>query len=153
MKKTDKKENEVNTLKIKEQRSYQVLMVFIIIFVILVAVFIYLFYTQLRKKNDELKKLNTTTNKLFSIIAHDLRSPFNTILGFSNLLKTNAKDLETAKIVKFSDHINSAAVNTLALLDNLLNWAKSQTGQITFNPEKLNLQPIVDQTIAILKPT
>lgn len=148
-----KKENEVNTLKIKEQRSYQVLMVFIIIFVILVAVFIYLFYTQLRKKNDELKKLNTTTNKLFSIIAHDLRSPFNTILGFSNLLKTNAKDLETAKIVKFSDHINSAAVNTLALLDNLLNWAKSQTGQITFNPEKLNLQPIVNQTIAILKPT
>ncbi len=99
-----------------------------------------------------LKELNATKDKLFSIIAHDLRSPFNTILGFSDLLSNNAKTYDTERIVKFSAVINSAAVNTLALLDNLLNWAKSQTGQITFKPVKLNLQPIIVQTIEVLNP-
>ena len=148
-----KKENVVNVLKIKQQRIYQVLMVFVILIVILIAVIITFFYTKLRHKNNELNILNTTTNKLFSIIAHDLRSPFNAILGFSDLLRSNAKTLDTSKIVKFSGHINSAATNTLALLDNLLNWAKSQTGQMSFKPAQLELQPIVTQSIEVLNPT
>ncbi|WP_111710018.1 ATP-binding protein [Lutibacter citreus] len=148
-----KKENVVNVLKIKEQRLSQNLMIFVILIVILIAIIIYVFYTKLRRKNGELKILNRTTNKLFSIIAHDLRSPLSTILGFSDLLKNNGKDLETRKIVKFSDYINSTAVNTLALLDNLLNWAKSQTGQISFNPVKLDLQAIITKTIEDLNPT
>ena len=148
-----KKENVVNLLKIKQQWTYQVLMIFIILIVIIIAIIIYVFYNKLRFKNKELKVLNTTTNKLFSIIAHDLRSPFNTILGFSDLLKTNATGLEITKIVKFSEIINSAASNTLTLLDNLLNWAKSQTGQISFEPTILNFEQTIAQIIVVLKPT
>lgn len=108
---------------------------------------------QIIKKNElHLKELNATKDKFFSIIAHDLRSPFNTILGFSDLLSNNAKTYDTERIVKFSENINSAAVNTLALLDNLLDWAKSQTGQVTFKPVKLNLQPIIAQIIEVLNP-
>lgn len=145
-----KKENDLHTLKIKQQRFYQTLMGSLIIIAILIAVITYVFYYKLRTKNSELKTLNSTKNRLFSIISHDLRSPFNAIIGFSDLLKNNAKGLETTKIIKFSEHINSAAINTLALLDNLLNWAKSQTGQIIFKPLKLNLHPIITQTIDIL---
>ncbi len=106
----------------------------------------------LKERESQLEQLNDAKDKFFSIIAHDLRSPFNTILGFSDLLSNNAKTYDTERIVKFSADINSAAVNTLALLDNLLNWAKSQTGQITFKPVKLNLQPIIVQTIKDLNP-
>jgi len=105
------------------------------------------------ESETQLIELNATKDKLFSIIAHDLRSPFNTILGYSDLLSNSAKTYDTERIVKFSTDINSAAVNTLALLDNLLNWAKSQTGQITFKPVKLNLQPIIAQTIEVLNST
>jgi signal transduction histidine kinase len=108
---------------------------------------------ELKESENQLKELNATKDKLFSIIAHDLRSPFNTILGYSDLLANNIKNYDSEKIVKFSAQINSAAVNTLVLLDNLLNWAKSQTGQITFKPVKLNLQPIITHVIEILNPT
>jgi len=108
---------------------------------------------ELKESENQLKELNATKDKLFSIIAHDLRSPFNTILGYSDLLANNIKNYDSEKIVKFSAQINSAAVNTLALLDNLLNWAKSHTGQITFKPVKLNLQPIIAHIIEVLNPT
>ena len=148
-----KKEKEVNILEIKQQRDFQILIGLVLLIVIVIAVIIYLFYHKLRHKNSELKILNTTKNTLFSIIAHDLRSPFNTILGFSELLSKNAKNYDPEKTIKFSARINSAAVNTLALLDNLLNWAKFQTGQISFKPIKLNLKSIIVQTIEVLKPT
>ncbi|UMB54544.1 ATP-binding protein [Lutibacter sp. A64] len=148
-----KKEKEVNILKIEQQKIYQILMGLVILIIIIIAIIIYLFYNKLLHKNNELNILNTTKNKIFSIIAHDLRSPFNTILGFSDLLSSNAKKLETTKIVKFSQHINSEAANTLSLLDNLLNWAKSQTGQIAFKPKKQNIQTLILQILEELNPT
>ncbi|MBL4747009.1 MAG: tetratricopeptide repeat-containing sensor histidine kinase [Flavobacteriaceae bacterium] len=148
-----RKEKEVNLLEIEHQLVLQNLIALVLLVVFVIAVTIYLFYNKLRHKNRELKILNTTKNTLFSIIAHDLRSPFNTILGFSDLLTNNAKNYDTSKIVQFSSRINSSAVNTLELLDNLLNWAKSQTGQISYHPVKLNLQPIIVEILEVLKPT
>ena len=101
----------------------------------------------LKESEIKLRELNTTKDKLFSIIAHDLRSPFNNILGFSELLIGNLKDLEVAVSEKYLGFINSSAQNTLILLDNLLNWAQSQTGQITFNPKKINLSSIIREVI------
>ena len=69
---------------------------------------------------------------MFSIIAHDLKSPFNSILGFSELLTTHISNSNLHDSAKFAQTINSQAKSTLDLLDNLLNWAKSQTGQISF---------------------
>ncbi|UMB61077.1 ATP-binding protein [Lutibacter sp. A80] len=148
-----KKEKEVNILKIERQGIYQILMGLVILIIIVIAIVIYLFYKKLQHKNDELSILNTTKNKIFTIIAHDLRSPFNTILGFSDLLSSNAKRLDINKIIKFSQHINLEATNTLTLLDNLLNWAKSQTKQISFNPTELNIKPIITQILEELNST
>lgn len=99
-----------------------------------------------------LKELNATKDKLFSIIAHDLRSPFNSILGYSTLLNENLRNYEVEKSENFIQLINSSAKHTLNLLDNLLAWANTQTGQIDFNPEFIRLQTIVQGIVDILYP-
>ncbi|MCZ4694620.1 PAS domain-containing sensor histidine kinase [Ancylomarina euxinus] len=107
---------------------------------------------QIIKENEiKLRELNATKDKLFSIIAHDLRSPFNGILGFSRLLIDNLKDFELAECEEYLGIINSSAKSTLILLDNLLNWAKSQTGRITFKPQEIILASIINETIELSK--
>lgn len=91
----------------------------------------------------QLTELNATKDKLFAIIAHDLRSPFNSIIGYSELLISNSQKFDSVTSEEFIEIINSSAKNTLNLLDNLLNWAKSQTGQISFRPEKINLSSLI----------
>jgi signal transduction histidine kinase len=102
------------------------------------------------QQSKELKELNSTKDKLFSIIAHDLRSPFNSILGFSELLSENIRDYDIEKSEEFIAIINSTAKHTLALLDNLLDWAKIQTGQMDYKPMSLRLQPVIQEIIDIL---
>lgn len=97
----------------------------------------------LKERESQLRELVSTKDKLFSIIAHDLRSPFNAILGFSEILITNTKDFDAAESEKYLEIINSSAKNTLALLDNLLSWAKAQTGELIYKPVKTNLSAIV----------
>lgn len=98
------------------------------------------------EKNEiKLIELNATKDRLFSIIAHDLQSPFNSILGFSELLIKNLKKYEVTEVEKFLSNINLSAKNTLVLLSNLLNWAKSQIGQINFKPENVVLSSIIKE--------
>ncbi len=104
------------------------------------------------KQKEQLQELNATRDKLFSIIAHDLRSPFNNILGFSELLIENINDFEIEESEKYLTIINSSAKNTLVLLDNLLNWAQSQTGKISFNPVRLIFSNIILEIIKLKKP-
>lgn len=104
---------------------------------------------KLIKKEQNLSDLNSTKDKLISIIAHDLRGPFNNILGFSELLIKNVNNYDVAKFEKYLGIINSSTQNTLVLLDNLLDWAKSQTGQISFNPKKLLFSKIIQEMIKL----
>jgi len=106
---------------------------------------------EILKQKEQLQELNATKDKLFSIIAHDLRSPFNSILGFLELLIENVNEFETAETEKYLGIINSSANNTLILLDNLLNWAKSQTGQISFKPEILIFSSVILEIIKLKK--
>lgn len=99
----------------------------------------------LKESESKLKELNLTKDKLFSIIAHDLRSPFNSIIGFSDLLMKNGEDLNAEEKEQYSSIINGAAKSTLVLLDNLLNWAKSQSGQLSFNPETIHLSELIQE--------
>jgi len=94
-------------------------------------------------KTAELKELNASKDKFFSIIAHDLKNPFNNIIGFSELLE---EEFSSGKLVngnEYSRMINSTAVHTYRLLENLLDWANSQRGKISFNAEKINLSEII----------
>jgi len=99
------------------------------------------------ESENKLKELNETKDKLFSIIAHDLRGPFNSIIGYSELLIENEGNNDVDENEAFIKIIHTSAKSTLILLDNLLNWAKSQTGQLIFRPEKINLYSVIDDVI------
>jgi two-component system sensor histidine kinase/response regulator len=78
-------------------------------------------------------------DKFFSIIAHDLKTPFNTIIGFSEILKEEIKSGDHEVIEKYAGLINKSAIQTFRLLENLLDWANSQRGKILFSPIPVNL--------------
>jgi signal transduction histidine kinase len=100
---------------------------------------------------DELEKANNTKDKFFSIIAHDLKSPFNTMLGFSQLLIEDFDKQEKDEQKKFISYIYESTKNTFTLLENLLLWARSQRGHIKFNPKKENLNLLINETISVVK--
>ncbi len=104
----------------------------------------------LMQLNHKLKGLNSTKDKLFSIIAHDLRSPFSNILGFSELLIENIRTYPIEKSERIIEIIKSSSKQTLTLLNNLLDWARTQTGQIDFKPENQRLQPIIQKIVDVL---
>ena len=97
---------------------------------------------QMKENEKALKKLNRTKDKLFSIIAHDIKNPFNVILGYSNLLSNNFDGFSREELKSFSDKILIAGENVYKLLDDLLVWAKSQMGQLKVVPEKIDLNKI-----------
>lgn len=103
----------------------------------------------LKISEKQLKELNATKDKLFSIIAHDLRSPFINIIGLSELILE--KDIDFNESKKYIQILNSSAEKTLVLLDNLLNWAKSQTGQLHYNPKKILFSNVIVEIISLNK--
>jgi len=124
-------------------------LIFSSVFIFAIIRFFHNNYTFERQRAEksaaELRELVSTKDKLFSIIAHDLRSPFNNIIGLSELLIE--KEAHDAKSEKYAGLINSSAKNTLGLLDNLLNWAISQTDQLSFNPKKIILSSLIREEI------
>ena len=105
----------------------------------------------LRESEKQLKELNATKDKLFSIVAHDLRSPYSNIIGLSELLIESVDDSQIEESKEYARLLNLSAKNTLVLLDNLLKWAKSQTGQLSFNPEKLVTSDIILEILSLNK--
>jgi len=97
----------------------------------------------------KLKEINATKDKFFSMIAHDLKTPFNGILGFSNILKEEAKEMDVSTIQEYADMINRAAIQVFRLLDNLLSWARIQRGQMPFNPSTIILKEVTNEVIAL----
>ncbi|WP_166961379.1 PAS domain-containing sensor histidine kinase [Yeosuana marina] len=95
----------------------------------------------------KLKELNAAKDKLFSIIGHDLRSPFNSIIGFSELLLDNYKNMSNDELEQYLTIINTSSKSTLLLIDNLLKWAQSQTGKIIYKPEKINVSSTIRDLI------
>ncbi len=104
----------------------------------------------LKESESRLKELNATKDRLFSIIAHDLRSPFSNIVGVSELLYLNANNPSQNK--KYIDIINIAAKNTLVLLENLLDWSEAQSGNIQVRPEKFRLSEVIKGIVGLKKP-
>ncbi len=88
---------------------------------------------ELNTANSQLLELNATKDKFSSIIAHDLRSPFSSILGLSDLLATNTSDYSIEKIQLLAQSIHNVSKNAFKLLENLLAWSRLQTGQLTQN--------------------
>jgi len=101
-------------------------------------------------KTSELNELNASKDKFFSIIAHDLKNPFNTIIGFSDMMKESIRLNDPATFYEYTEMINTSAIQTLRLLDNLLEWANSQRGKLTFTPVQVILKELVKDEFVML---
>lgn len=110
------------------------------------------FNIKLEHTNRELQLINSTKDKFFTIIAHDLRSPLGAILAFSNLISdetSSSKEIETIK--EYNTYLNQSARNLYSLLENLLQWAKSQLGSIKYQAINFDLSEVIKDNIDIQK--
>ncbi len=101
--------------------------------------------------NNELHDLNSTKDKFFSIIAHDIKNPFNAVLGFTGLLEENFQEWDDERKLEVVNLINTSAKNLYELLENLLQWSRSQSGLIEFKPQKILLKDTFSNAIGLFK--
>lgn len=98
-------------------------------------------------QNKELQKLNATKDKFFSIIAHDLKNPFTTLLGMSESLMNNYNQYPDEKRKEQIQAIGDSSKKTFKLLETLLVWSRTQTGRIKFNPQEIALDDLISENI------
>jgi two-component system sensor histidine kinase/response regulator len=106
--------------------------------------------TKLDQKVEEFKQANATKDKFLSIIAHDLKTPFNALLNLSSLLANNDTQLSAEKRKKLSQLILQTSDSGYHLLENLLDLSRSQTGRIQVTPATLDLKEIVEHNIELV---
>ena len=100
---------------------------------------------------EKLKQLNAEKDKFLSIVAHDLSSPFNVILGITDLMTEKNTRMTTEEYRKNAMLLNSSARNTFNLLQNLLQWSKLERGLMPFNPSDYKLVRLVNQILATVE--
>jgi signal transduction histidine kinase len=105
---------------------------------------------KLLENEQRLKELNATKDRFISIIGHDLKNPFNTIIGFSELLLDDIKNNNFSDIEQYARHINESSHRVNELLTNLLTWSRTQSGRISFKPEKTEVEKILADIKALL---
>jgi len=101
----------------------------------------------LYRQKQELKKINAEKDKFFSIIAHDLRGPFSSFLGITQLLDEVLPELTREEIQEFAVSMRSSATNLFRLLENLLQWARMQQGLIPYDPKSVLLYSLVNESL------
>jgi len=102
-------------------------------------------------QNQELKELNRTKDKLFSIIGHDLGNQFNIIVGYSEVLLSDFKKLDASKVEYHLNNINKSSIHAYELLENLLTWSKMQTNSIQFNPQQFHIQEKIAESLELME--
>jgi len=105
---------------------------------------------EIKRKNEELQRLNESKDKFFSIIAHDLRSPFNGFLGLTQIMAEESDTLTPDELQKMAVSMRDAATNLYRLLENLLQWSSMQQNRILFHPEVIHLNPIIADSLAMV---
>ncbi|HUX55052.1 MAG TPA: PAS domain-containing sensor histidine kinase, partial [Williamwhitmania sp.] len=101
--------------------------------------------------NTQLKELNADKDRFMSILAHDLKTPFNSLLGFSELLLKNIADYDTNTIRSQVKIINETAKSTYGLLEDTLLWARAQSGKLPFDPQKVSFLDICSEVVQSLR--
>jgi predicted ATPase/signal transduction histidine kinase len=103
----------------------------------------------IRNKNMMLEKMNSEKDKYFSIIAHDLRNPFTSIMGLTQLLANKVDEKDDDAIKKYAEIIRQSTHKVYDLLINLMEWSKTQTGRMVFNPQPLNMNLLIHEVILL----
>ncbi|KAF0201521.1 MAG: hypothetical protein FD170_2679 [Bacteroidetes bacterium] len=168
-----KQQNIYSQLALNRQQTIRNLLIAISAIVIIFSFFLYNLYQSKNKKNlllaesnkqiirqkDELNqlykeqfKLNETKNKFFSIVAHDLKSPFQTILGFSELLSSEYEHLTEEQRKDSAANILKVSNETFRLIENLLEWGRTQTGATHATFKLFNVRELVLRTLPVFEP-
>ena len=171
---TEKKENEIIRLhaqqeltdvQLQKNRQLKILgfvtaaLLLIFVFFVLIRYYDKIKLNQLlesknktiEQSENELRVLNASKNKFFSIIAHDLKNPFHTVMGYSWLLSKDYELFTEDERRKFASDIHLSTNNIFRLLQNLLDWSKSQTGRLIFTPGEIEFKRIIENSISVLR--
>jgi signal transduction histidine kinase len=150
---TEKKEQELAG-KQQEQIYQLIISIVTIAFIIGIAVLFYSRHRVLKAKNDyiseqneSLRELNATKDKFFSIIAHDIKNPISSFKNALNAMVGDYEEMEKNERKEFLELMNDSAGNLYELLENLLTWARSQRGNLSFNPSRIEMRSIVEQSV------
>ena len=165
-------ENESKQQKINQQRALAIFLVIILVLILGLSLIIYQFYINKKKSSkmleeknilleeanhrlsiseENLKHINATKDKFFSIIAHDLRNPFASLILSVDLLKKYYDRIDKENMDKIVNTISMTVSQSNELLTNLLEWARAQTDSLKYEPQILNLLPIILDVMPIIK--
>lgn len=103
----------------------------------------------LKEQNHQLKELNASKDKFFSIIAHDLRNSFSSLLGFTRFAIGEIEDFRSDELREMMRNMHESAEHLYALLENLLTWSRTQRGMLEYRPVQLDIKQIVDHAIKL----
>jgi signal transduction histidine kinase len=137
---------------IEAQRKQQNMLILILALGAIIGGLILYLYFIIHKTNRKLQEINETKDKLFSIIGHDLKAPLNSLTAFSSLLIHHAGTLTHEEIKMLSGDVDKSLKNLFALLENLLEWGRSQTGNIDFTPAPFDLGTLIKENQELLAP-
>lgn len=102
---------------------------------------------KLTKTQEELYKTNKSKDKFFSIIAHDLKNPFQTLLGMSEMMYENFEEFSTDQLKELSTDMHQSAENLYKLLENLLAWSRIQMGRLDFKPREMKINDVIEENV------
>ena len=160
-----KKDNELNRVIISRQRILGGGIIILLLVFIMSIIYLFRNTRRLRRlnkeilereriieeKNRELLKLVQTKDRLFSVISHDLKSPFNVLLGFSEILANPDEEMDSGERDKITVLLHQTAENTYRLLENLLDWSRAQQGLLTTAPQAVDINEIVLDVMKLLQ--
>lgn len=107
---------------------------------------------KLKHSKAKLKELNSTKDKFFSIISHDLKSPLRSLSGLFRILIDHADKLSREEIMALTGKLDHSVSNLSVLLDNLLQWSMTQMGSVSYQPSSIDIAEPITETVRLLKP-
>ncbi|MBN3034302.1 MAG: tetratricopeptide repeat-containing sensor histidine kinase [Bacteroidales bacterium] len=150
-------EKDIHESELKRSENLRFFFIVISILTIILAALLYSRYRfkirtnrLLTGKNEELQVLNATKDKFFSIIAHDLKNPLSGFISISQALSENIENLSPDEIRYFTRELHRSSRQLYELLQNLLQWARSQTGTLKYNPEAKDIHTLVEENFSLL---
>jgi len=157
-------DSQVRERELRTQKSIRNFLYALVALILIIVVLILYSYIQKQKsnrhlqvahnrvqhKNAQLQRLNATKDKFFSIISHDLRGPLNSLTSFSELLINHMDQLTRSEIQSLARDLDLSVKNLYGLLENLLEWSRSQTGTIQFMPEPFDLSALLEENRSLL---
>lgn len=154
-----RKNNEIQQVTIQQQRIITWLLILCVVFVLIVLTFISISLASNKKLNKELEeseqnlmRANADKDKFFTIIAHDLRTPFNGLLGITELLESDHNKFSKEELKEVTGLLRKSSLNLYSLLDGLLQWAQTQIGTMEYNFKMFDFNINATNIVEILGP-